>query len=132
MRDRLKELILNAPRKDVVYGNIKLDKPIQTANTIADHLIANGVIVPPVRVDQTVWFIRNKTEIIATCVEKIILKHNGLYIKLCCNSMYETTCNSIGKTVFLTREDAERALKEKNNADEVRKKIGSMKQSGKL
>lgn len=66
----------------------------------------------PLRVGQAVWFIRNKTEVIATAVEKIILKHGGLYIKLCHNSMYETTCRSIGKTVFLTREDAERALEE--------------------
>ena len=44
-RERLIELIQNAPRKEVVYGDIKLDKPIQTVQTIADHLLANGVIV---------------------------------------------------------------------------------------
>ena len=81
----------------------------------ADYLLEHGVIVPHCKVRQTVWFIRNK-EIIETCVEKIILKHGGLYIKLCCNSMYETTCNSIRKTVFLTREEAEKALKERNGS----------------
>ena len=81
---------------------------------LADYLLANGVIVPPCKLGDTVWFIRNN-EIIETCVEKIILKHGGLYIKLCCNSMYETTCNSIGKTVFLTREEAEKALKERES-----------------
>ena len=70
------------------------------------------IIVPPCKVGQTVWFIRNKTEIIATAVEKIISKHGGLYLKLCHNSMYETTCRSIGKTVFLTKEEAEQKLKE--------------------
>ncbi len=45
MKDRLIELIRNAPRKDVVYGDIKLDKPVQTVQTIADHLLANGVTV---------------------------------------------------------------------------------------
>lgn len=99
-RERLIELIQSA-----VGGCAK-----HWAEVIADYLLANGVIVPPCKVGQTVWFIRNKTEIIATAVQKIILKHGGLYIKLCCNSMYETTCNSIGKTVFLSREEAEEAL----------------------
>jgi hypothetical protein len=116
MRDRLIELIRNAPRTNVVYGDIKLDKPVQTLQTIADHLLANGVIVPPCKVGQTVWFIRNQ-KIIETKVDKIVLKYCGLYIKLDCNSMYETSCNSIGKTVFLTREEAEAKLKELRNND---------------
>lgn len=45
MRDRLMELIQNAPRTDIVYGDIKLSEPVQTLQTIADHLLANGVIV---------------------------------------------------------------------------------------
>ena len=83
-------------------------------NLIADHLIANGVIVPPVKVAQTVWFIRDKyhNKIEETNVEKVIVKNGGIYIKLGCNSMYETSCNSIGKTVFLTKEEAEKALAE--------------------
>lgn len=76
---------------------------------LADHLLANGVIVPPVEIGQTVWYIRYK-DVFETRIEKIILKHGGLYIKLWCNSVYETTCRSIGKTVFLTKEEAEAAL----------------------
>lgn len=66
----------------------------------------------PVKIDQTVWFIRplDKKEITETVVEKIVVKGKGLYMKLACNAMYETSCNSIGKTVFLTREEAENAL----------------------
>ena len=114
MKDRLIELLRNAPKTDTVYGNIKLSKPVQTLQTIADHLLANGVIVPPVKVGQTVWFIRDKyhNKIEETNVEKVIVKNGGIYIKLGCNSMYETSCNSIGKTVFLTKEQAEKALKE--------------------
>ena len=92
----------------VPYGEITM----YTAQDIADYLLANGVIVPPCVVGQTVWFIRKdiKSEIVETNVEKVVLKHGGLYIKLGCNAMYETTCNSIGKTVFLTKEEAEQAL----------------------
>lgn len=109
MRERLVELINKARDK---YPNIPLVNGCKQdfAEFIADYLIENGVVVPPCKVGQTMWFIRNN-KIIETKVEKIILKYGGLYIKLSCNSMYETTCNSIGKTVFLSREDAEAKLK---------------------
>ena len=44
-REKLIELIKNSPTTNVVYGNCKLDRPIRTVQTIADHLIANGVTV---------------------------------------------------------------------------------------
>lgn len=91
---------------------------------IATYLLNNSVIVPPCKVGQTVWFVRNlgdksREKVIETTIEKIVLKSNGLFIKLACNAMYETACNSIGKTVFLTREEAEQALaKTKGGAEE--------------
>ena len=39
-------------------------------------------------------------------------------MKLACNSMYETSCNSIGKTVFLTREAAEAKRAEMEEKDD--------------
>ena len=65
----------------------------------------------PCNIGKTAYFIRNN-KIIETSVEKIVIKKNGIYLKLSCNAMYETSCKSIGKTVFLTREEAENALKE--------------------
>lgn len=56
----------------------------------------------PVQVGQVVWFDRNKDgKVEETYVEKVILKRTGWHMKLACNSMYETSCRSIGKTVFL-------------------------------
>lgn len=104
MRDRLIE-ILSKP--------IHPKEGVNLAEVIADYLLDNGVIVPPVSVGQTVWFVRNE-KIIETKVEKIVLKSKGLHLKLGCNAMYETSCNSIGKTVFLTREEAEKALAERS------------------
>ena len=75
----------------------------------AEELLANGVIVPPCKVGQIVWLVRDG-KIEETTVEKSVLKDKGLYLKLLCNSFYETTCRSIGKTVFLNREEAEKAL----------------------
>ena len=72
--------------------------------------------VLPCKVGDTVWFVRpldSKKEITETTIEKMVVKERGVYMKLACNAMYETSCNSIGKTVFLTRELAEEALNER-------------------
>lgn len=63
----------------------------------------------PCNIGKTAYFIRNN-KIIETSVEKIVIKKNGTYLKLSCNAMYETSCKSIGKTVFFDREEAEKAL----------------------
>ena len=56
----------------------------------------------PVEVGQVVWFDRNKNgKVEEIYVEKVILKRTGWFMKLACNAMYETSCKSIGKTVFL-------------------------------
>ncbi len=80
--------------------------------TVASDLLNEGVFVPPCKVGQTVWFIRNG-KIEETKVEKIVLKEGGLYLKLSCNSVYETTCRRIGKTVFFNKKDAEEILTKK-------------------
>lgn len=114
MRDRLIELIKQAEKQEclnAVCGDIDflIDSP-KGAEFIADYLLANGVIVSPYKVGQIVWRIRNG-KIEETTVEKIVLKDKGLYLKLLCNSFYETSCRSVGKTVFLTKEEAEAKLK---------------------
>ena len=100
-RDRLIKLI------EKWYENLEMFPHL------ADYLLANGVIVPPCKVGEIVWLIRNG-KIEETTVEKVVLKDGGLYLKLLCNSFYETTCRSIGKTVFLTKEEAEKALEERS------------------
>lgn len=65
----------------------------------------------PCKVGMPVFFLRDQN-IIETSVEKIIFKGKGCYIKLKCNTMYETSCQSIGKTVFFKREEAEKSLEE--------------------
>ncbi len=68
----------------------------------------------PCKVGDICWLIANNG-IIKTAVEKIVAKEKGLYLKLSCNSLYETTCRSIGKNVFFTYGEAEKALKERDN-----------------
>lgn len=70
----------------------------------------------PCRVHDTVWFIKKTNgypELIETHVEKLIVKSTGIYLKLACNAMYETSAKSIGKTVFFNKADAEAAAQTK-------------------
>jgi hypothetical protein len=47
-----------------------------------------------------------------TEIEKIVITAKGLRLRLARNSFYETAVSSIGKTIFFTREEAEKRLKE--------------------
>ena len=122
MRERLVELIQNA-----VGGCAR-----HWAEIIADHLLANGVIVPPCKVGQTVYSmtecscedidgVRTECEFFGYGIDdRICTIPNGAkcpyqYRVIEC---YVTELNIFmftrewGKTVFLTREEAEQALKE--------------------
>ena len=88
------------------------------AEIIADYLLKNGVIVPPVSIGQKVWYIKggyynsvNKKpcEIEVTEINQ---KWHGKTLSwgfIANGTRYRFS--SIGKTVFLTRKEAEQALK---------------------
>ena len=69
--------------------------------------------------DTPVWFIKvsgSKPELIETHIEKLIFKtKGGVYIKLACNAMYETSIKSVGKTVFFNEADAVKMIEHMNN-----------------
>lgn len=64
----------------------------------------------PCKVHTPVWFVKTANghpELIETHVEKLIVKSTGVYLKLACNSMYETSARSIGKSVFFDKAAAQ-------------------------
>lgn len=86
-------------------------------NALADHLLANGVIAPPVKIGQTVYdyagrecvvfgihFFYEGINVFAT--ERI--EYNGRRIHT------THSFDKIDETVFLTREEAEKALAERS------------------
>lgn len=81
----------------------------ETIEFVADYLLENGVMVPPVKIGQTVYhfgysFIIKKIEMLQ---DEIIYRCGNLG-----TDDYMAFCESdIGKTVFLTKEEAEKALK---------------------
>lgn len=96
--------------------NSKTDGDRQSMYEIeADYLLENGVIVPPCTVGDKVWEIEYsvgsyelwetrplETEVKAVC----ILTENDYY-----------KIDSIGKDVFLTREEAEQALRKEDESN---------------
>ncbi len=104
MRDRLIELIKHVTSCEKCFDE-----------DIADYLIANGVIVPPCKVGDTVYQV-NKIRSGHWEGEKYIIDDEGEW------KIYEKDFNifclnpdgfTLWKDIFLTREEAEKALKER-------------------
>lgn len=115
MRQRLIELI-NKARDE--YPNIPLVNGCKQdfAVFFADYLLENGVVVPPCKVGTRVYSIAlGKVYEWDICSYTVDLEGIS-FINLAFmegNNLYSNTYSieDIGKTVFLSREDTERALK---------------------
>lgn len=114
MRERLYELIVDA--ENTIYREKTYITDTERIEKIADHLLANGVIVPPCKLRDTVYCIRydkaRKPFIKPLEVLSITLFHTGDF------AIFTTKEDILGKTVFLTREEAENALARMNKEGE--------------
>ena len=113
-RDRLKELIVKGYTE---WGN-NTNYDISIRECLADYLLANGVIVPTVKVGQTVYVPSGDEE--SDWIDEYKVKYfycsskgiNRYYIE--CGTMGNNfRPKDIGKTVFLSKEEAEEKLKER-------------------
>ena len=104
MRERLVELIKEAhDAEDWGIDFFDID------GYIADHLLENGVIVPPCKVGDKLYFLYNNN-VFDLDVKKIVQKEAGLFlVDKQFNDWYSV--DEIGKTLYLTKEEAEQALK---------------------
>lgn len=123
-RERLIELLNEAQLNcDDNYG-------MTNTTQMADYLLENGVIVPPVKVGDIVytnrsmqgWYMKLKDRPYEARVVFIGIngKDNFMNVAFLKNdNMLSFKFSKIGKTVFLTREEAEKALAEmKGGAEE--------------
>lgn len=115
MRDRLIELIRQGKKAFTKSDTTYIE------NYLADYLLANGVALPACRIGQTVYALYDRSE--KKNIDGHIKKRNSQidtlrYLGAC--KMYgkievrEKQCtkadlNKIGKTVFLTKTEAEKA-----------------------
>ena len=135
MRDRLIELSKKAHSEwlEKEYDH-ETDKDID--EYVADYLLANGVIVPPCKVNDKVYVISESRIEEATVIDVTVSLSIDIMLEITCDYNCEGcpfgywtenyggdwSCSGeygtsmvqdkdFGKTVFLTREEAERALK---------------------
>lgn len=104
MRDRLITYIMQANEPMI---------SLATAERIVDNLLDKGVIVPPVKVGQTVYRIRRNyggISIHKGFVSQVNFYHNMETRFWDDGHPLSFTDDDIGKTVFLTREEAKQAL----------------------
>lgn len=120
---------------DVREKLVKLLKTSPTRNgytdlgDIADHLIAHGVVVLPCKIGDKVYvnYIYGRNKIITdsqmVCsIEQTVGVNDESYWKVCVKQViekgyivyHEYTEDDFGKTVFLTREEAEASLRKMN------------------
>ena len=104
MRDRLIELIRKSGYVDTWNYHTDDFKEPNPIYELADYLIDNGVIVLPCKVGDVVYLITDCTgdmrRIVTGFTQDEILSYS-----------MKISMSALGKTVFLTREEAEQALK---------------------
>lgn len=120
-RERLIELLNK--KYDHFCDQCGVNKDSRYTENLSDYLLENGVIVPPVKVNDIIYIAdENSNEFtgIDECrVSK--LEWNGVFWAIFVDKDYcGYSENEIGKTVFLTREEAEKALKGGENNDKLR------------
>lgn len=121
-REKLMELLSKAP-----LGNYPLGEQFSngTVEKIADYLLKNGVIAPPVKVGDAVytnvswtgWYLREKDKPYKAKVVYIGIngKENHMNVVYEKNdNMLTFTFDEIGDRLFLTYEEAKKALMEMN------------------
>ena len=115
-RERLIELLVNSNTHDSYECKLCTKKDVSctrcSGEKLADYLLANGVIVPPCKVGDEIYYLFPQQGIQRAFVRRIQIGKYGVAI---CTKYGATLISEIGKTVFLTREEAEKALKEREN-----------------
>lgn len=113
MKDRLIDLLHDS---DLSLDSVRL----------ADHLLANGVIVPPCKVGDVVYIVVNPYSFLPLKkavegeVVSIHLHEYGLFLRVLFDTKkikgcYDYNLNwRLGKDLYLTREEAEKALAERS------------------
>lgn len=111
-RERLIDLMIDAKRTDPETGSF--------TEHLADYLLEHGVIVPPCKVGDTVYMIFFN-EIISCTVTSFDYNSWGFPTELNLKyseyggfGLFRMQCTD--ESIFLTREEAEKALKERDGS----------------
>lgn len=86
--------------------------------SIADHLLADGWIRPPCKVGDMVYRLKKRRGIWEILPREVVsITHRLDHLHRLVWEIFTTEQDRLGKTVFITREEAEKALKERENGE---------------
>lgn len=121
-KERLVELLRKEYGSDVWLGATKCgvysaQTKITGIETVADYLLSHGVIVPPCKVGDVVYDIGVFSKVMKAEVATMMTDGSeflsAVVIPRKPHHRWLVNWKNAGKTVFLTREEAEQALKER-------------------
>ena len=121
MRDRLIELLKEAHESwlryvdECAFNQTALSFSFE--QMFADHLLAEGIIVPPCKVGDRIYYIDSTNFIDCEVVKQVSINHHGEWLVLLDHSCIGF--DEIGKTIFLTQSEAEKALAERSADDDT-------------
>ena len=111
MRDRLIELMGQA---EFAYLDFSKMYPCEKSlkDFTADYLLENGIIVPPCKVGGKVYCIVEGFDVVMEGHIRQLIVAEGIFIDCVIRGYFNQVFHSskIGKTVFFTKEEADRAL----------------------
>ena len=107
-RKRLIELLYEA--------EAQVNNDLPSLEQIADHLLANGVIVPPCKVGDTVWIAGEYRGVYSAIVRTMFFSHSG--VEMVRTTKCDIPFHDFGKVAFFTHEEAEKALAERKGGAE--------------
>ena len=118
MKDKLLELIGNVQHEGRVYDDINEVAYRIENSQLVEHLLQNGVLVPPCKIGDTVYIIDEAGDgecsedyVLDVKVQQFFINEHGIAVDL--KLPLGMRCNTwmvVGKNVFLTEEEAEKAL----------------------
>ena len=116
-RERLIELLMQGELEADKQGVFNCSRSKWKAEIVADYLLENGVIVMPLNmIGNTLWFINCDDNIVCDKIYRIIISdRHDVYIFLQNSDNESYELSDIGKFLFLTREEAEKALAERSD-----------------
>ena len=112
MSDKYKLIKLQEKSFKEWYNNT--NKDTTCFEFVTDCLLANGVILPPCKIDDPVYFVGKYTGQITNAYVTGIQKTEHDMFLFTDAGCFVSVNQQLGKTVFLTKEEAEQALKERD------------------
>lgn len=101
--------------KEKIRNGLEAQGEHRTITKLSEYLLENGVILPPCSIGDTVYRIARvgkKLEVLPREVSHMTCRFNHFGDIVW--EVFTTAPDILGKTVFLTREDAEAAIEERN------------------